>query len=693
MSAAIDNYVDIDSATGGPATINVTTPVHNAGDELVVSVHAIPSSAATGNLCNPPALWTVKSRERGVSLNAPEQLTITKIGAGWNGSAGAEGGTIALSTVGGTEGVNTSLTGIAFRVSDHNTELGISLLGSNNSSTTAVESLLVAGGTVPDDTVLLGIVSTRADINNHAASGMSNVHGYVHPASVAAGMSILTQTIAMGADTGSRTFTWTGGARALGILLAIPPAVTPGTTNFSGTPTIAGNEGGYEVDFQLTADGTASAVATKANSSTPTSTQIHAGQNSAGTAAEDADSKTVLASTPSKMNLEPLAFPVYDIHLAASTNVLSYQDQVKDPPTGFQYVEVDLDGEALPSESVLHPSTATGDFLEASTVVLPDDVVINFTPTGGFSLENVVEGRQYFFKRQYDYSSAAWMQFDDEASGEYVTQYINNTPPAEITPLTDVVWVKDVAITPILLDGVYFEDSEGDVLTISMNLPTGVSITRDVDGRNQITGTPTGTASETAVTGTVTDIAGDSINITSWNYTILDSVAVPAGTVGTTDEATIVAAIEGAGLVASVEFQASDTYDAGTLIGLNPPSGTLVAVGSVVNVVISVGYGYVISIEPPIAANNTGSIWPDTEATFNFFPGYTPTSLMAAEAAGVVPGCISGTATSDENGAWSIPVNDNATGELKMHIPYTDPLIDGAGPEDDVAFWLTVTPE
>lgn len=665
MTASIGSFTHFETGSNTTPAI-VTIPSHSEGDILIIaSLARVGTTGFAGSLLNVVGGWTQVARIRGASTYAPELLIQTKI------AGASEPATVSLTKVRTDDG--TSVTGTAFSGAGFNTEDLLVLLGHNNSSTTNVESLLVDGDSVEDNTLLIGIIAnSQYDIDDHAASGMTNVDGYFNSLSgISAGISILTQTIATGADIGDRTFTWTGAGRACGALLVLNEEITAGTTNFSGTPTLTPNEGGYEYSYALTADGTASIVAVLANSSTPSSTQIHAGDNASDGDAEDFATATVTAATASKLNLEPLEFPVYDVHAAASTNVLSYQDQVKIPPTGYQYKEVDLDGGSLPEDSILHPGTATGDYLEASESVMPADVVINFTDTGGFWLENVVEGRQYFLKRQYDYSAAAWMQFGDEDAGDYTVQYVNNTAPEELDTIPDQTWTKDVAIDDIILDGVYFQDAEGDTLTIAMNLPTGVSISQDANGRNIITGTPTGTASSTEVTGTVTDIAGDSINITSWYYEVLDSVEVPSGTPGVTDEETITGAMDAAGLTYVVEYETSDTYDPGTLIGLGPASGTLVAVGSQVTIVMSAGFGFTISSDANGAAitikNNTGTPMPDTELNYLFAPGYTLETLMDAIADGVVPAIISGTFTTQSNATVIIPVNDNTQGELIIY--------------------------
>lgn len=691
MTASIGNFTHFETGANLSA-VTVTLPANSPGD--IITIASFTGGMAVGiagDLINTIGGWAATARVRDAGSNFNPELLIQRLVV-------PEGGltsTVSLTKVNTTNGV--AVTGVAFRGQAYNVEDLLQLLGAASSGATSVATLEVGGGVVADNTHLIGIIANQSsEVLDHAATGMTNVDAYANSlGGVTAGISVLMQTIASGADIGSRAFNWTGAGRACGVLLVLNEEITAGTTNFSGTPAVDESEVGYEANFLLTADGVASAVATKANSSTPTYTQIHAGQNSAGAAAEESDSKTVTASTASKMNLEPLEFPVYDVHIAASTNVLSYQDQVKLPPTDYQYTEVDLDGGALPGDSVLHPSTATGDFFEASEVVLPADVVINFTATGGFSLENVVEGRQYFFKRQYDYSAAAWLQFDNEAAGEYTLQYINNVAPEEILAIPAQIWIVGKAITPIVIDGIYFEDSEGDTLTGSIDpaFPAGISFDYDDDGRLIITGTPTETHTLTAHIPTMTDIAEDPTAGTAFNITVVAGVAVPTLTAGTDDEDSATTAIEGAGLVIALDYETSSTVTAGRVIGTSPSAGEIVAVGSTVTVVLSAGFGFTITIEPPIAVNNTGSIWPDTEADYFFYPGYTPETLLAATAAGVVTGCISGTTTSDSSGAWSIPINDNTMGELMLHIPYTDPLIDGDGPEDDVVFWQTVTPE
>jgi hypothetical protein len=477
-----------------------------------------------------------------------------------------------------------------------------------NASTTSVSSLDIGSVDNAQDATAL-LFGSRPSTGTLTATGFTSLATPSKSGNSTA-LAVLKQDTTTAGTVAGTTLTSTEAARMRGILITINavPAIVGG--NFDGTPTCSGNEAGYEVSGVITAADTISAVAVLAGSSTPSHTQIHDGLNAAGTGAEAAAATTVEAGA-FKLNLEPLEYPIYDVHVAVGAHVVSFTNQMTLPLAGSRYVSVDLAGGSIPSESLWYPATATGDVVEMPLAVPPSGVPFSeVTATGGFSLAAALTGRQYIDLRTYDYSAKAWLAVEGLTAGEFGRTNVNNSAPEEIQPIPDQQVYTGIPMDEIRLDTVYVRDIDNDRLVFDLDnaLPSGLEIAEivDQDGpRWVIRGTPEpGTAGMTSHTITVTDIAGEQLVMTPFTVTVTDSAVVP-DVVGD-DLATATAAVAATGLqVASIAYAGIvDGTDEGDIFAIAPPPGTQLTPGA--GVALSVA-GWQFTAYSDVLLNNTDS--------------------------------------------------------------------------------------
>lgn len=665
----------ITSSTAGVKT--AALPAYTVGQKMFVYIGntSTPGVSITGVLNQAPVGFNLIARRRGASGFAPEMLLAQK-------TMTAAGET----TLTFTQNANLAATVIAWTEDDYNTESPFTLVGSNDANASSVNTLTIPGGVeVPADSKLLLVIRGGTAPETHTVSGMT-LH---YSAGSQSAISIMKQTLASAGDPGDRVVNWTDNGRAIGMMLAINPEIeVEPDANFSGSPTITPVEDGYQIDGAVTLPAQVSAVAVAIGSTTPSYTQIHAGQDSAGASA--LAKKSAAFTSTFSLNLEGLDYPLHDVHIAVGAHVLSFTDVLK-LSAGGQYTAVDLHGGSLPTDTIFFPGTATGDIDEAYEAVQPADIPIAITDTGGFTVENVVTGRQMFRHRTYDYSEQGWLAVDGLNPGEFGLVYINNEPPVEVDPIPDIQTYTHIPMTPIQVDVDHVRDAEGALLTLEFDvpLPDGLEVVVDTDNPdgpvNIIQGTPASTGSPTTHVITARDDVGDAVTMTAFTISRGKGVAVPAVNIGEDSEAEAVAAIEGAGLTAAVVYQRDSTYGNDVLISVDPPAGEYVPEDSTVVVTISQGTRYTITLAPPLNTNNTNSIVPDTEFQYLFAPGQTPAQLIAAIAAGVVTGVESGTVTSASDGSVTLGVMSNDEGELILFKEQATRL-------EDIVFWQTVTP-
>jgi hypothetical protein len=390
-----------------------------------------------------------------------------------------------------------------------------------------------------------------------------------------------------------------GSMSTTGMAFALNTASAP-VGSFVGTPTVTATTDGGIINFTITGgNATVSAVAVIKGSATPTSTQIHAGQNGAGGAALAAVSATATTDVPSTRTLTGLTFPDHDMYIARSTNVVPLLSQRKLPPAGFQYKTITGLPWAAGQESILDgasPAAVDGDVIVVPTHASSVDLgaaahALSVSGTGLVSVSPATDSsRLSFTKRFYDASVG------DFSDGSAITDYINNVAPAHLGTVSPYLFEKDVAITAIPLEPAWGDD-DGDALTITFTtaLPTGLS-----NSSETLVGTPTVYGS-TDVTERATDVANE---FTDQVKTIQVGPRLP--NVVNTAQAAAISTIEAiASLDAVLGTSAfSSTIAIGNVVSMSPPASTLVAPNAQVTLVISLGLGVpdVVGLEATIGA-------------------------------------------------------------------------------------------
>jgi len=589
--------------------------------DLIVQIYSslTPGSAYSGDVFSLPVNFTELGRERGPSTFAPELAACFKILASGDPATFSYSNALGTATLIGT-----------FRVTGFDPANPISPIpaSGNNSydagATNVTELFLSSVNNLKDGTLV--VIGTRTKADALVAAGMTPKYTFDHSNNTSLGMTMLTLDLSAAGSSGDKLVQSVGAIaskmRALMFVInavpETPPDPDPGT-EFTATgidPTTTG----YNLPFTTDGNETVSAVAVIAGSSAPNATQIHAGQNGSGAAAERANSTAAVASVPGQLSLTGLDFPIYDVYLAVDADVVAFTGQMTLPPAGYQYLVADLGGSALPAESVMDADTAgngaTGsDILEISTSVSPQGVGITPTETGGFELASSLIGRCSFETRTYDYSAGAWHTESGLSAGQRKLWYINNNAPEEISAIPAQQWWTGIPIDEIRLDGLYVSDAEGDSLTFSIDpaLPAGVTIDQveNQDGPYwRISGTPSdGEEGSDDYTITVTDAATDTVVMTDVTITVGTGVNVPDVDDEETTLSDAIDAILAAGLdVGGILYDPNSSVDEGNVVSVSPVGGTRVAPGSVVNMIVSGGAYFARS---GILKNNTGSVYPE----------------------------------------------------------------------------------
>lgn len=239
-------------------------------------------------------------------------------------------------------------------------------------------------------------------------------------------------------------------------------------------------------------------------------------------------------------------------------------------------------------------NSVAGNTVVFARTVSPSGVGVSLNANGEPVLADVVSGRQSFAYSEYRYRILDWVVVTAATDGITATYYINNLPPQEV----DVI-ASQTAATNVLYEGPVLTDHviepEGDVITYSGTLPTGLSVQTVVQNEGtpsertvqQLRGTPaTGQQGTYDITLTATDVVGEATVLTTFSLVISVGVQVPAHTTSTA-YATLVADLEAVGLDADLQGIEDGVVTVGNVVSSTPASGAYVAPGSVVQVFVS----------------------------------------------------------------------------------------------------------
>lgn len=387
------------------------------------------------------------------------------------------------------------------------------------------------------------------------------------------------QTTATAVNAGSIAVTGGAAAISAAFVVVIPPLVDP---EFDGTPTTDDVPGGVDIDFEVTANATVSAVAVTRNSSAPSSAQIHAGQNAAGAAALDADSTSATGGVPDTLSLL-FDFPIADMYIAVGTHVVALVDEIRGPAADEQFVTA-LAG-PYDDDSIFDDETETGNIAVLPLIWSPGSAGLLVDEDGIPYSEDPQSGWQYFEYREYDLATDAWVETLE--AGDYTTYHINNETAVELEVIPDITVYEQVSTTNLVLTNAYFSDPEDQRVTVSTTgYPSGISDEEvEVEGEWiwRRTGTPAnGSAGTYTPNTTVTDPAGNVLTMTEYTMEVEESCVIPV-TVGSTVATAIADVNAVTGLsVDSVQAVNNDTQDAGEIDSSSPVAGTIVAPGTAV---------------------------------------------------------------------------------------------------------------
>lgn len=359
--------------------------------------------------------------------------------------------------------------------------------------------------------------------------------------------------------------------------LAVHPAAAV-PPDFETNPSVtATSDEGNTVSFESDADATAYLFAYAKDSTAPTDLA------DALAGALDAWSTAVTASTPDTLVSTGLDFPIHDYYVildnaGGESAPYALVDIDKDPPTGKQYVVVDVPWDAE-DESILDgasPAAVDGDIIEIDTLS-SGSYAITCEDDGTFVIASGGDtSRQDFDARFYDVSIAAWS--DDPA----VTFYVNSQAPTLVDPEDPVVYyavVDEVSDAVDLL--LLATDPQGDTLEVSFPdeaLPTGLSESAGV-----VTGTPT-VRGGTYVTVRYTNLAAQYVD-----GSVLFGVGDLVEDYETDDFETTKTALELLGWVVIGSPHYSSSIAAGAITGQSEAVGTILIPGDEITLFYSSG--------------------------------------------------------------------------------------------------------
>lgn len=210
--------------------------------------------------------------------------------------------------------------------------------------------------------------------------------------------------------------------------------------------TAATSDGGT-IGFTLDGPGDVDCVAVKKSDSTPSASQVDAGQNQAGSAALDAVTKAVTGAD--SVTINGLDLPKHDYHCigkygAQLSAVYSLDNQLRDALMNWQMVVLSTQGPSSPLEDITSPAVAADDIVELVTTMRPGPSCPATLDTDwDFFYTGCGASRQTACVRVYDDSVDNWMavtgglapECDDVLNGEASWVFNNQSP--SFSPPTD----------------------------------------------------------------------------------------------------------------------------------------------------------------------------------------------------------------------------------------------------------------
>jgi uncharacterized repeat protein (TIGR01451 family) len=254
FSPPVWHTADQKTASGSGTSLSVARPDNVAAGDLIILVltqQRSPSTTAIG--FSTPTGFSLIRDEHGTGSNSRVEVT-----AFYKIATGSEPANY-TSTI--TQFTNIpQWKAIATRVTGHDPNSPIGSSNGTNSGSNSVTSLTIPGITTStSNSLLVAARSVRLSVSGeNTPTGMSlewtaNGTGSVDGSDNAPAFRGASQTISIAGATGSRQFTWTGSARAAGLMFAVNP--DPASANLQITKTFSAGPHNYgeNVTFSLSA--------------------------------------------------------------------------------------------------------------------------------------------------------------------------------------------------------------------------------------------------------------------------------------------------------------------------------------------------------------------------------------------------------------------------------------------------------
>lgn len=362
--------------------------------------------------------------------------------------------------------------------------------------------------------------------------------------------------------------------------------------SFSVSPTVSATSAtSYTLSYTPSASATFYVVACSLGESTPSSTQLKAGQCGSGAAAAGSASEAVTGADTTVVG--SLKWPRHDLYALLSnaggnSSIVTLSDQERTADTGQQIVALTSISatSVFDTDSYYNPDVAAGDIVEIDLVTDPGGYDITLGADGDIEIDAGGDTSRQLINYCVQDASGA--------SGDFTTPScwttddviaIGNQSPVCEDSITRVFHVGDAMPTVDLHENCL--DPEGDAITCALTsgtLPTGITLT---GADCTLTGTPTvENESGAAVTFTVTDQYGATA---TQDYTIypIDTIAVPD--CSGLSAAACASAVQTAFLSDLTVFRCSALVAENYVVSTSPIAGSEAEPGATVTITASLG--------------------------------------------------------------------------------------------------------
>lgn len=379
------------------------------------------------------------------------------------------------------------------RVNGHDATTPIGQTSVVNSEGTGVTSQVIPSITTAEDNVLLFACVAQRDGSPTAqdATPMTEIYEVI-PSGGTRGSSAHYELRASAGATGTRTISWTNSTRAAALMFEILPGessadITPPVNTvpaYVSTVTDDGATFTFTLTDDTPADIRADVVVHPTSTPRPSVAQVFSHDDGNGDDATDYDSKTNVASGVSNtLSVTGLTEPKYHYAFAAQDDEGNIQLQPvtgtfrKEPPSGYKYEDVTIDGGAVPGSVLFGLNYSAGDVTIYPETTSPSGLPLSIDGAGNITITRGGNTSPQTFNVQH-WSLASGVVSDVTYSDPFYQALIGPFENNTGTPLSD--------ITVYVVAGM--EDAQGrrevpahDQYTITDYVDSGVAVPVNLD--------------------------------------------------------------------------------------------------------------------------------------------------------------------------------------------------------------------